>query len=370
MTFKIAHVIGRFQPFHYGHAAMVDHALREADRVVIILGDTGGPRDSKNPWTVAERTEMIQAVYKDEFKAGRIVITSVTDTPYRHADWVDAVWRASRAVIRTFFDRVPEDDYECIVVGHEKDETSSYLRDLPWRFVQSPVTLVGSPFSIGKPAPIDATSIRNSLYRVGSTSNFLELVPKPVREWIFATRIAAAGQHSIYSEEVALDFRAVNDFNTSATSDLTRKFGPPHLHAADALVIRNKHVLLIERTGGIGAGQIALPGGFIENHEWPHEAAIRELKEETGLDISDAYKSVRTPRDLTHVFAAPGRSRRGRTITHVLVHRLPHDFDTSDLRPQAGEVSRVFWRPVSELPALRERFFADHFHIINELYTE
>lgn len=46
-------------------------------------------------------------------------------------------------------------------------------------------------------------------------------------------------------------------------------------------------VLLIEKKRGMGSGYHNAPGGHIELEETKLEAAIRETKEETGLDISD-----------------------------------------------------------------------------------
>ncbi len=46
-------------------------------------------------------------------------------------------------------------------------------------------------------------------------------------------------------------------------------------------------ILLIEKKTGLGSGYINAPGGHIEETETKVEAAIRETKEETGLDVTD-----------------------------------------------------------------------------------
>lgn len=54
---------------------------------------------------------------------------------------------------------------------------------------------------------------------------------------------------------------------------------------AGALIIRNGKVLLIRRTIEPFRGYWDIPGGFCEVDEHPAETAIREAREETGLEI-------------------------------------------------------------------------------------
>ena len=53
--------IGRFQPYHNGHHAVVTKALRRASFLVLLLGSAHRPRCTRNPWTFAEREAMVRA---------------------------------------------------------------------------------------------------------------------------------------------------------------------------------------------------------------------------------------------------------------------------------------------------------------------
>lgn len=53
-----------------------------------------------------------------------------------------------------------------------------------------------------------------------------------------------------------------------------------------AYITDGPRILLIEKKRGLGKGYINAPGGHIEPDETSWEAAVRETKEETGLDVS------------------------------------------------------------------------------------
>jgi 8-oxo-dGTP diphosphatase len=76
--------------------------------------------------------------------------------------------------------------------------------------------------------------------------------------------------------------------------------------AAAAVVTRGRDVLLIRRGIPPFRGCFGLPAGFQEYGESPAEAAIRETREETGLDIRirrllDAHYTLDDPRKRVNV---------------------------------------------------------------------
>lgn len=51
-----------------------------------------------------------------------------------------------------------------------------------------------------------------------------------------------------------------------------------------AAVVADHKLLIVQEKNGIHAGKWGLPKGYVDEAELPEHAAIRELKEETGLD--------------------------------------------------------------------------------------
>ena len=85
-------VLGRFQPFHRGHALM----LREAEKcrkvnypnlkLIIAVGSSNRPETLKNPWSASERIAMISSWLDNEAKFDAIVVAipDIEDPP----NWV------------------------------------------------------------------------------------------------------------------------------------------------------------------------------------------------------------------------------------------------------------------------------------------
>lgn len=83
---KTGLLIGRFQPFHNGHAYLIKQALIQCDTVVVGIGSSN-VENSDNPWSFEARRDMVQLFITHENLTQRIrAIIAIEDT----AD--DAVW--------------------------------------------------------------------------------------------------------------------------------------------------------------------------------------------------------------------------------------------------------------------------------------
>lgn len=75
----------------------------------------------------------------------------------------------------------------------------------------------------------------------------------------------------------------------------------------DLVILHKDGIVLIKRRNEPYKGYWALPGGFVEYGERVEDAAVREAKEETGLDVELL--------DLIGVYSDPKRDPRGHTVT-------------------------------------------------------
>lgn len=129
--------------------------------------------------------------------------------------------------------------------------------------------------------------------------------------------------------------------------------------AADAVVFgydeTGLHLLLIERKNPADGKSWAVPGGFIEDKETPENAAVRELKEETGVSLTFMKQF--------HTFGEVKRDPRFRVIS--IAHYIL--MDKKNIVPKANDDAKTAqWVNLNELPALA----FDHNEMVSMAFHE
>jgi 8-oxo-dGTP diphosphatase len=107
--------------------------------------------------------------------------------------------------------------------------------------------------------------------------------------------------------------------------------------AVGAIVVRDGALLMVRRGREPGLGSWSLPGGRVEHGEYLHDALTREVKEETGLDV--------TPHALVGILEVVGDP-----------HYVILDFAAEpigDAEPTAqGDADEACWVPMDEVASL------------------
>lgn len=121
----------------------------------------------------------------------------------------------------------------------------------------------------------------------------------------------------------------------------------PKLMVDVVLPSEEGRILLIRRASDPYEGQWALPGGFVEVGETTEDAAVREAKEETGLDVEIVK--------LVGVYSEPDRDPRGHNVSCAYLARAEGEPRAAS---DAAEVSFIDPSTV-ELAFDHEKIIAD-----------
>lgn len=345
MTSDLAVLVGRFQPFHDAHLALVTRALAIAPRVVVIVGSAFQARTPKNPFTWTERAEMVRLALPEADRE-RVTVLPMRDY-YDEARWVSSV----RQAVATLpgFDSVAR----ITLVGHFKDATSGYLAAFPgWTF--DSVQRLPSP---------DGAQLRDALFASvpedahqplqldAALAAFVDQAPASTVAFLRAWTALP------FVDELAPEWRMLRRYKEAWRA---APYAPTFV-TVDAVLQCAGQVLLIRRGKAPGRGLYAVPGGFIEARETTWQSCLRELAEETHLKLLE--ETMRRSLRSVAVFDHPDRSQRGRTITHA------HHFDLGDRElPEVradDDAASVEWVRVQDLGAMEDRFFDDHFHMLD-----
>lgn len=342
--FDKAVVIGRFQPFHNGHASMVRKALEEAKTVYILLGSAYAYPNVLNPLTARERQTMIFSWLNANFPIEdvvRVQFEHIPDYLYNEEKWKTSVRTAIR---ETKGDKIA-------IYGYEKDAGSYWLKAFGWTHVPVPPVQVN-----GK--DLSATDLRPIIFnhKNGWDKQLLRFVPQTTVNYIDKWMMEDTFWRLFYEYE-------------KWDSELEKFKNYPYPEAlncctGDSVVVCNNHLLVIRRKFAPGKDALALPGGHKNANETFLDCAIRELLEEVRIKVPE--KVIRGSIRNSMLFDHPKRSVHFSKPTVAQYIKLEPNNDGSLPRIMGGadDALEAFWMPMHEVKQNRGEFFDDHYQII------
>ena len=122
----------------------------------------------------------------------------------------------------------------------------------------------------------------------------------------------------------------------------------------DVVLQRDSKVLMIRRMNEPFKGQLALPGGFINEGETAESAARREALEETSLEVE--------PIEILGVYSDPKRDPRRHVMSVVFVGII-----TGGTEKAGDDAQEIEWIELEKIDASRLAF--DHALIMRD-YTK
>jgi bifunctional NMN adenylyltransferase/nudix hydrolase len=274
----------------------------------------------------------------NEEENSRILFTHTNDYLYNDQKWVTEVQLRISALIL-------EKNAKVGIIGLKKDASSFYLELFPqWEYIPQEETKV-----------INATAIRE-LYFDGNINlhPFGNDIPISVKRWLFEKFFRTPHYEKLRQE---------HEFLKSYKLQWKNVPYPVIFTTVDAVVVQSGHVLMIKRKACPGEGLWAIPGGFLNINETILKGMLRELKEETKINVPVPVLEghIKTSR----VFDHPQRSERGRTITHAYLIELP----AGPLPKVKGgdDASKAFWVPLEDIEKKSDMIYEDHASLILNL---
>ena len=149
---------------------------------------------------------------------------------------------------------------------------------------------------------------------------------------------------------------------TMVRDDWNMKYDEFHLTVQAAIMRPDGRFLITRRklTKSWGAGWWEVSGGGVLAGETSREAVIREVREETGLDVTSAKS------DLAFTYRRDNHEEKNNYF--VDVYRFELDFDESDVTVQEEEVEEFRLATPEEIRALGEQGIFNHYSSIRRVF--
>ena len=181
-------LIGRFQPIHNAHLEIIKRATALCEQLVIITGSAAQPRTYKNPFTSAERAQMIK------YAAGGLsMLISVEENP--DTIYNDQAWAVR---VQGLVAKHTKPGDKVGIIGHKKDDSSFYLDMFPqWGFEN--VELIEF---------LSAVNIRDLFFKRDVNMSFIKgVVPESTFEFLMKFKETPEYEQIIREREFVINYK-------------------------------------------------------------------------------------------------------------------------------------------------------------------
>lgn len=365
---KIGVFIGRMQPMHNGHLSVIKYMAEQCDAIIIGIGSSNKAPSTKNPFTFLHRKIMVrEAIHNTTLASPKrmgnyfepedknlvsVEIVPIPDYTYNDQMWLETtaniVEKSAMAMQRLTLRDPDAPAPEIVLYGHDQGSDTRYLHLFPqWK-----------KELLGKSHQFHATDIRLDMF-FNQNQDWCSKVPAAVTEEICKIFNTPNGKEMFQNlvEEANLVKKIKED---------KAKYRYPIIdQTVDAVVICNGHILMVTRGVNPGKGQLALPGGYLNEFEDIRDGIVRELIEETRIQLKPSLLKNLINEERIKTFAAPGRSVRGRIITHCGL--INYHSNTLPEVKGSDDAAGAHWIPLNKLDPYANRIFEDHYCIIRNM---
>lgn len=122
--FEFGIIVGRFQHIHKGHEKLINIGLKLCKKVLVFIGSANQEISSRNPYTYEYRKSLIEIIYKEEIKRGKLIIAPLDDWKnytILSPKWGEYVLNKSKDILGKY--------PSCIIYGKDKDIFKCFAKD-------------------------------------------------------------------------------------------------------------------------------------------------------------------------------------------------------------------------------------------------
>ena len=342
---NIAIMIGDFQPLTNKDVETIQHCLKAYDHTIIISTSTNRRISIKRPFGFEPVKAWINEIFSDASEQNSMTISTIKDFNYNKQKWVSQV----QDLVFSIF---PRKDNIFYIVDSDKKSIKENIKKIPNFFSD---LFMPYPNQLHLSGP----EIIEKWFKIEEVIDYVPLcVAKDLSSFRCTPYYAIPGFSKSFStllDEYSYYSKEKSDFSNYPYPNALK------FYCADPVIVCNGSILLVQRAEDPGKDSWALPGGFVNADESAEDAMLRELVEETNLQVPSEL--LKTLIKSSHVFDNPNRNIGIPRVSNAFYIEL---FSESSTFPEVlgmDDAKDAKWIPLSEVRHMP--LFDDHYDIID-----